>query len=142
MAKLYGSAFNASDPRKLAPGTVHDAGTRRFRNTFQLADAGVGGTTNTPIVARIRAGSAVHAGELSSSANLSGITFTLGTVADPAKYAAAFAGPAAGATVRMPIKPDMLAADAIKSPEELILTPSANLPGAGVLVASVFASKR
>lgn len=142
MAKLYGSAFNASDPRKLAPGTVHDAGSRRFSNKFNFADSGVGGTTNTPIIARIRAGSAVHAFELSSTVSLAGINFTLGTAAEPAKYCATFAGPAAGGTVRAPIKPDVLAADAIKSPEEIILTPSANLPGAGIVVGSVFASKR
>lgn len=142
MAKIYGSAFSATDTKKLAPGTVHDAGSRRFRNTFNLADAGVGGTTNTPIVARVREGSAVHACEVSSSANLSAINFTLGIVGDPAKYAAAFAGPAAGATVRVPIKPEVLAADALALPEEIILTPSANLPGAGILVGSVFASKR
>ncbi|MFD1034151.1 hypothetical protein ACFQ15_05750 [Sphingomonas hankookensis] len=142
MAKIYGSAFSATDAKKLAPGTVHDAGSRRFRNTFQLGDAGVGGTTNTPIVARVREGSAVHAFELSSSANLSGINFTLGTVTEPAKYCAAFAGPVAGGTVRAPIKPEALAADSLALPEEIILTPSANLPGAGVLVGSVFASKR
>lgn len=142
MAKIYGSAFSATDPKKLASGTVHDAGSRRFRNTFDLAAAGVGGTVNTPIVARVREGSAVHAASVSSSANLSGINFTLGTVAEPAKYAAAFAGPAAGATVHVQIKPEALAADSLATPEEIILTPSANLPGAGILVASVFASKR
>lgn len=141
MAKVYGFALAAARAI-LASGAVHDAGVRRFRNTFDFAVNGGGGTVNTPVVARVREGSAVSACEVSSTVNLSAINFTLGTAAEPAKYATAFAGPAAGATVRVPILPAALAADALADPEELILTPSANLPGAGILVVSVFASHR
>jgi hypothetical protein len=142
MAIIQGSAFSATDTKKLAPGTTHDAGVRRFRNTFDLAAAGAGGTANTPKVAELREGSALCGCEISSTVSLSGINFTLGTPAEPAKYATAQAGPAAGATVRLNILPAALAADAIERPEDIILTPSGNLPGAGTVVASVFASKR
>lgn len=142
MAKIYGNAFSGSDRRKLAPGAVHDAGVRRYRNVFNLADAGVGGTTNTPLVAKLREGTALAACELTSNVNLAGVNFTLGTEAEPAKYATAFAGPGAGATVRVSILPAALAADALATPEEIILTPSAALPAAGTVVASVMASHR
>lgn len=141
MAKVYGRLLAAAKAI-LAPGTVHDAGVRRYKNDLDFAVNGGGGTQNTPVIARVREGSAIFACEISSTVNLAGINFTLGTAAAPAKYATAFAGPAAGATVRVPILPAMLAADALEKPEELILTPSANLPGAGILVASVFASHR
>lgn len=144
MAKILGSAFRAISAAgaALASGCVHDAGVRRFRNTFNLADANVGGTTNTPVVARLREHNALSACELSSTVSLAAVNFTLGTADDPDKYATAFAGPAAGATVRVPILPAMLAADAISAPEEIILTPSAALPANGLVVASVYASHR
>ena len=145
MAQSNGANFGGGDPAKLASGTRHDAGIRLFENKFDLEsdDDAAGGTSNTLLVAKIREGCKIsHGGYLSSTANLSGINFTLGTAADPDKYATAFAGPAANATVTIPVLPAMLAADPLSTPEDLILTPSGNLPAAGTVVAAVTAAKR
>ncbi|GGO95027.1 hypothetical protein [Stakelama pacifica] len=141
MGIQYGTSYSSTDDSKLAPGTKVDAGVRRFHNDFSLATQG-GGTQDTPLVARIREGCAVCAFELSSSVDLSGLTFKLGIATDDDKYAVAFAGPAAGKTVRAPIVPAMLAAGALEQREDIILTPSANMPAAGVVCTELFASKR
>lgn len=141
MAAIYGNAFSASDPASLAPGTSHDAGTRRHRNWVSLATEG-GNGQNDLIVGRVREGNCINSAAVSSDVNLAGVNFTLGIDGSPAKYAAAFAGPAAGATVQVPIKPAMLAMDSLEKPEEIKLYPSAALPAAGLIVASVYTSKR
>ena len=140
MANIFGKAFSAV-LGALAPGTSHDAGLRRFRNSTSLVSEG-GGTVNTLIIGRIREGCAIDHFKVASDVNLSAINFTIGTAAAPAKYCAAFAGPAAGATVIPPVLPAMQAADALTVPEEIILAPSAALPAAGLIVASGYASKR
>jgi hypothetical protein len=139
MANLNGDQFS-SDPGSMAQGTIHDAGVRRFGNSFDLAVAG-GGTTNTPIVAKAPSGVVPAGCDVSCTTNASGINFTLGTAADPDKYATAFAGPAANATVRVAILPAMLKT-MLEEPETIILTPSGNMPANGTLVTSFFASKR
>lgn len=141
MPDIYGTAFSATDPGALAPGTSHDAGVRRHRNTVSLATEGGSGQNNL-IVGKVREGNCVEGARFSADVNLSAINFTLGTDADPAKYAAAFAGPAANATVSVTIKVAALAMDALEKPETIKLFPSAVLPAAGTLVASVFTSKR
>lgn len=140
MANIFGKAFSAV-LGALAPGTSHDAGIRRFRNSTSLATEG-GGTVNTLIIGRIREGNAIDHFKVASDINLSGLNFTIGIAGAPAKYCAAFAGPAAGATVIPPVVPAMQAADALDKPEEIILTPSGALPAAGLIVASGYASKR
>lgn len=142
MPSSYGAAFDPTTPSKLASGTTHDAAVRRFRNVFNLATNGGGGTQNSLKIAHLREGTALCAVELSSSVSLTGVNFTVGTLANPTKYAVALAGPAAGATVRFPILPAALAADALSAPEEIFLFPSANTPGAGTVVAQGFASHR
>lgn len=139
MALINGTQFS-TDPGNMAQGTMHDAAVRRFGNDFDLAVAG-GGTTNTPVVAKLPSGVVPVSCEVSCTTNASGINFTLGTVADPDKYATAFAGPAANATVRVAILPAMLKT-ILEEPETIILTPSGNMPANGTLVASFFASKR
>ncbi len=140
MAKIYGKAFSA-DRAKYASGTSHDAAVRRHRNTVSLATEG-GGTQNTLIIGKVREGNCVEAVSLASDVNLSGINFTVGVEGNPTKYAIAQAGPAAGATVRFQIVPAQLGADALATPDEVLLFPSANLPAAGLMVASVLASHR
>lgn len=141
MAKIYGAAFSATDKSKFAPGTSHDAGVRRHRNSTSLATEG-GGTTNSLIIGRVREGNCIDHLRVTSDVNLAGINFTIGTDASPAKYCAAFAGPAAGATVVPQIVPARLADDPLGVPEEIQLFPAAALPAAGLIVASVFTSKR
>jgi hypothetical protein len=140
MPIIYGDAFKA-DKSRYASGTSHDAANRRYRNKVSLASEG-GGTANTLLAAKVREGSCIDSVSLASDVNLSGLTFTVGTVASPAKYAAAQAGPAAGATVRFAIIPAMLAMEPLTALEEIILTPSGALPAAGLMVASVVASHR
>lgn len=139
MALIYGDQFS-SDAASVAQGVSHDAGVRRFGNSVDLAIEG-GGGQNTPIVAKLPSGVVPVGCEVSCSTNASAINFTLGTAADPDKYATAFAGPAAGATVKVNILPAMLKT-ILTDAETVILTPSGNLPATGILVASFFASKR
>lgn len=142
MPSSYGKAFSGTDSRKLAPGTSHDAGTRRFRNNFDFAVDGGGGTTNSLKIAALREGVCIEHLRLASDVNCAAINFTLGTLADPAKYAVAFAGPAAGLTVNPPLKPSCLAMEPLAKAEDIYLFPSANMPGVGLLTASLSASKR
>lgn len=141
MADIQGTAFSSSDPAALAPGTSHDAGTRRHRNTVSLATEG-GGGQNAFIAAKVREGNCISSASFSADVNLSAINFTLGTDADNAKYGAAFAGPAANAHVAIVLKVSALAMDPLDKPETIKLYPSGALPAAGLLVASVFTSKR
>lgn len=138
----YGSAFSATDPAKLAPGTSHDAGVRRFRNTFDLATNGGGGTAEPLKVAAVREGNCVESFSLASTVSLAAINFTVGTIGSPAKYATAQAGPAANVRQSFQLSVAMLAADALTKAEDIYLFPSAALPAAGTVVASVFSSKR
>ena len=129
----YGTAFDSEG--KYAPGTSHDAGIRRFANKFNAP----GGSAEALQVARIREQNVVRGGEVTASVNLSAINFTLGTADDPDKYAAAFAGPTAGGTVRIPILPGVkLEPTAVA--ETLLLTPSGNV-AAGTVIAEVETSK-
>lgn len=140
MADIYGKAYSATNALHRTHGTTSDAGVRRFRNCVDLAAEG-GGTANSIIAAMVREGVAVCEVRLHSTANLSGINFTIGTDAAPAKYGAAQAGPnATSKTFQIPVA--QLAADALSAPETIKFFPSGNLPGAGTIVAEVFASKR
>lgn len=141
MADIYGKAFAAPSAGKLAPGTSHDAGIRRHRNSVSLATEG-GGTQNNLIIGKVREGNCIDHFRVSSDVNLSGINFTIGTDAAPAKYCAAFAGPAANASVVPTVVIARLADDALTTPEQIKLFPSAPLPAAGLIVASAYTSKR
>lgn len=139
MANIYGNQFG-SDRAKLAQGASHDAAVRRHSNSVDLAVEG-GGTADTLIAARLREGCSVCAIDISCTTNASGITFGVGTAAAATKYGAAVTGPAAGATVRVAI-PVAVLDDILTANEEIILTPSGNLPATGILVASVYASHK
>jgi len=141
MASSMGAAFSSTDPSKLAPGTSHDAAIRSMRNVFTLANDG-GGTTNSLKAAALREGMCVRGARLASDVNCSGINFTIGTLADPVKYAAAFAGPAANAQVTVTIKVPMQAMDPLAAAEDVYLFPSGNTPGAGTLVSFIDVTKR
>ncbi|QNQ09250.1 hypothetical protein [Sphingomonas alpina] len=142
MAIVYGAAFSSTDLTAKAPGTSHDAGERSFRNVFDFATNGGGGTVNTPKIAIVREGSCIKGFRVSSDVNCSGINFTIGTIADPVKYCAAFAGPAANAQVIPTVKIPMQAMDPLARPEEIYLFPSGNMPAAGTLVAFTSATHR
>jgi hypothetical protein len=141
MADIYGTAFSGTDRSKLAPGTSHDAGIRRHRNSVSLATEG-GGTQNSLIIGKVREGNCIDHFRVSSDVDLSGRQFTIGVDGAPAKYCAAFAGPAANTTVVPPVVTAQLAADALATPDTIKLFPAAALPGAGLIVTSAYTSKR
>lgn len=141
MASSMGAAFSSTDPLKLAPGSSHDAGIRSLRNVFSFAADG-GGTQNSLKAAALREGMCVRGARISSSVDCSGFNFTIGTIADPVRYAAAFAGPAAGLQVTPTIKVAMQAMDPLAAPEDVYLFPSGNTPGAGTLVSFIDVTKR
>jgi hypothetical protein len=139
MPDINGKAFS-TNPLFRSPGTVVDAGGRRFRNVVDLAVEG-GATANPLVAAIVREGCSVYEARMSSGANLSAINFTIGTDAAPAKYGAAQAGPnATTKTFVIPIA--ALDDDALTAPETIKFFPSGALPGAGVIVTEIFASKR
>lgn len=142
MASSMGAVFSSTDSRVLAPGTSHDAGIRSMRNVFNLATNGGGGTTNSLKAAALRSGMCVRGARLTSDVNCSGINFTIGTLADPTKYAAAFAGPAANAQVVVTLKVAIQAMDPLAAAEDVYLFPSGNTPGAGTLVSFIEVTKR
>jgi hypothetical protein len=142
MAIVYGKQFSSSDMLKKAAGTSHDAAERSFRNEFDFAVDGGGGTVNTPKIAHVREGSCINGFRIASNVSLAAINFTIGTIADPAKYCAAFAGPAADAQVAPTMKIAMQAMDPLAKSEEIFLFPSAAMPAAGLMVAFTKATHR
>lgn len=142
MAIVYGANFSATDTKQLSPGTSVDAAIRSSRNVFNFATNGGGGTTSTPKIANLRAGICMRGFRIGSTADCSGFNFTIGTIADPVRYCAAFAGPAAGASVTPPVKTAMLAMDPLAVAEDIYLFPSGNMPATGTLVAFTDFTKR
>ncbi|WP_225205086.1 hypothetical protein [Novosphingobium huizhouense] len=142
MAGTDGSAYNSADALAKTPGTSVDAGVRRFRNVFNLADAGVGGTTNPLIMAIVPTGSVPMGARATCSVSLAGINLQVGIAGNVAKYATAQAGAAADTIKRFDIKATALAADPLTGAETVILTPSAAWPAAGTLVTDFEISKR
>lgn len=135
----YGSAFSNADDLKRAPGTTVDAAIRRHRNVFDLAVDG--GTSEALKIAHLREGVVIEGIKMHTGANLSAINFSAGNATAAAKYAAAQAGPNA-VTKELQLTVTSLDDDPLTAPEEVLLTPSGNLPGAGTLVVDVFVSKR
>lgn len=134
----FGSVFSATDTLKKAPGELHDAGVRTFKNSFDLtAD---GGGVEPMKVADLPPGCVVESVVVRSDQNLSAINFTLGTAASAAKYMASAAGPNATAATYYP--PLAVSMTATTDREELFLTPSANMPSTGTLIVRVHVSKR
>lgn len=142
MPSSLGTAFSSTDSTKLAPGTSHDAAIRSFRNDFDFATNGGGGTQNSLKIAALREGMCVRGFRIAASVDCSAINFSVGTLADPTKYAAAAAGPAANAQTTPFLKVAMQKMDPLAVPEDIYLFPSANMPAAGTLVAFVEATKR
>jgi hypothetical protein len=142
MGGVTGSAYDPTDELSKAPGTSVDAGVRIFRNVFNFADAGVGGTQNPLILARLPSGVVYDEARAASDQNISGTNVTIGVVGAAAKYAAAQAGGAANVTVRFNVPVAAQDDDPLTVPTEIIMTPSANWPASGILVTKVFVSKR
>lgn len=142
MGGVSGSAYNTTDLLAKAPGTSVDAAVRSFRNVFNFADSGVGGTTNPITLARLPAGSVFVSARAASDQNLSGTNFTIGTAAAAAKYGASQAGGAANVTVRFNVPAAALDDDPLTTMTEIIMTPSANWPVSGTLVTFVDVTKR
>ncbi len=140
MTDIYGINFS-SKLGKLAPGSRNDARLRHHDNVTDLAVEG-GGTSNPIIVAQVREGQYVTGASLASDADLSGRNYSLGTDADPVKYAAAVAGPAANASVTFFIKVAARKAGALTVPETIKLFPSGNMPASGNVYGSVTTSGR
>jgi len=142
MAGTDGSAYNLNDPLSKASGITVNAKVRTYRNVFNFADAGVGGTTAPLLCARLPRGCVVVATRYASTENLSGSNQSIGIAGTPAKYAAAAAGPAAGATRRVDVPVAALAGAPLTTEEDVILTPAANWPASGTLVTFIDVIKR
>ena len=140
MPNIQGKNFSAVDDLKMASGTNHNAGVRRFGNSADLATEG-GGTADPIKVCVLPVGTVFDELKMAASVDLSALTFTLGTAAEPAKYMTATAGPNAAIKSGMGL-PAKRAMDPLAYDEELILTPSGNWPAAGTIEASVYASMR
>lgn len=139
MATIYGDNFSSSDGLKKAPGTRHNSAVRRFGNSVDLAVEG-GGNTDTLKVADLPAGFVFDEIKISSTANCSGINFTLGTAADPDKYMTTTAGPNATTLGNLGL-PAMRQMAALTEGEEVFLTPSGNLPASGTIQVDIYGSK-
>lgn len=125
----YGSQFSATDALKKANGTSHNSPQKVFKNKFALATEG--GTAEPLKIASIGPGHVFDELKIETDANLSGVTFTVGTPDDPDKYKTATAGPNATTVVWQPLL--ALTLDATTGAEDIILTPSGAIPGAGTI---------
>lgn len=106
MANRFGKFFKnvlSGTMAALAPGSCVNAGLRVNREVLLLDDGGTPAIGTTIFIGRFRAGDVPDAFEIVSGggAALAGVSFAIGTIQTPAKYSAAVAGPAAGATVRV-----------------------------------------
>lgn len=137
-----GSAYNSSDPLSKASGITVNAKARLYRNVFNFADAGVGGTTNPLVCARIPRDCVVVGFRYASDQNLSGSNQSAGIAGATGKYMAAGTGPAANATRRSDIPVAALDDDPLTAEETIILTPAAAWPATGKLVTFVEVIKR
>lgn len=142
MANSYGD-FNQTTANAYANGSDHDAAVRAYRKRFNLTtDADpAGGTANVLVGPRVREGSVPYMFHITSGANASGITFKIGTAANDSKYATGVTGPN-NATVVVHALPAAMDDDALAAPEDIIFTPSGNLPASGVITVRVFATHR
>jgi hypothetical protein len=139
MTTRYGQQFSGTDPLKKADGQSHNAGLRVYSNAFALATEG--GTVGPYLVARLAEGAVFDSLELSSTANLSAINFTVGTIGAPAKYVAATAGPNATiVTLRAAVAATLPAANTVS--EDVYLFASANMPSAGFVKTRALFSHR
>lgn len=142
MPGVDGSAYNSTDPLSKASGITVNAKVRTYRNVFNFADAGVGGTTAALTMAKLPRGCLVVGTRYASTENLSGSNQSIGIAGATAKYAAAAAGPAAGATRRADVPVAALDDDPLTTEENVIITPAANWPATGTLVTFVDVVKR
>lgn len=134
----YGSAYSGTDDKFLSPGQSVNAAMRAHMNVFNLA---VDGGTSEPLkLAYIGPGNVPIHFVIETGANLSGVNFTIGTPADPDKYGTAVAGPNATTQVRYPLL--ALGVTPTSEGEEIILTPSGNLPSSGTIRTNVVTSHR
>jgi hypothetical protein len=134
----YGIAFSGTDDLARASGTSHNAAERSYKNFFDLATQG--STAESLKIADVGPGCVVDAIRIETDANLSGQTFTIGTIADPVKYGAAVAGPNATSVVRYP--PLARKLDATTDREEVFLFPNGAIAAAGSIRTTLFASHR
>lgn len=134
----YGTQFSGTDPLKVASGASHNTALRAYKNLVDLTVDG--GTAEAIKVARVGKGCVMDHFVIESSQNLSALTFTIGTEADPDKYGTAVAGPNATAQVRYPLIGVGIAETT--EAEDIILTPSGAMPSAGSLRVTTFATHR
>ena len=137
MAK-YGSQFSSTDQLKKANGTSHNSPIKAFKNKFALATDG--GTSESLVIGRVGPGHVIDELKIETDANLSGVNFTIGILGALAKYKAATAGPNATTLVMQPLL--SLALDASVEGEEILLTPSGNIPGAGSIRTTLYTVAR
>tara|TARA_B100001179_G_scaffold209104_1_gene174775 strand:+ start:1474 stop:1887 length:414 start_codon:yes stop_codon:yes gene_type:complete len=124
----------------LVSGMIFNAATRIFDNKFDLADEG--GTADAILIAKVREGNKLQTVTLQSDANLSAISFTIGTLADPDAFGAAQAGPAANAKKELVLNIATAGGEPFNKPTDIYLKPSAAVPSAGTLITKTTTSKR
>jgi hypothetical protein len=139
MTTRYGNQFSGTDPNKKSDGRVHNAALRLYGNIFNLVTEG--GDTGPYLLARAAPGIVPDHFKIASGANLSALTFTIGTLTAPAKYVAATAGPNANTvTVETILAATFLGTD--EAAEDIYLTWSASPGAVGLLRTKLYASKR
>ncbi len=110
-----------------APGHSNNAGMRRNREVFLTDDGGANAIGTTLVIGVLRGGDVPDVVELTAgTVSYAGVSFSVGTRANPTKYSAATVGPAAGATVRIKLLDfnDIGLNTVPFSSEELVLTTS------------------
>jgi hypothetical protein len=136
MAYSRGKLYAGTALYKHGRGSDTDAALRLSRNVFDLASDSdpAGGTTNGLFLGTIREGCVPRGFRIACTTNLSGINFTIGTIASVAKYAAAAAGPAANAEVAYTMPIAAKSQDPLTAPEDIYAFPSGALQATGTLV--------
>lgn len=134
----YGNQFSGTDENKKASGIFHNSSARHYDNMFALATDG--GSAEALKIADIGPGTVLEELVIDTDANLSGVTFKIGTAADDDKYGTAVAGP--NATVQR--RQVLLAVQQVATTtrEEILLTPSGAIPGAGTITTRLIGSHR
>jgi hypothetical protein len=85
-----------------APGHSNNAALRKNKEVFLTDDGGANAIGTDLVIGVLRGGDVIDFVDISAgTVSYAGVSFSLGTRANPTKYSAAVVGPAAGATVRI-----------------------------------------
>lgn len=83
-----------------APGHSNNAAVRKNREVFLTDDGGANAIGTDLVIGVLRGGDVLDKVEITAgTVAMSGVSFSLGTRANPTKYSAAVVGPGVGATI-------------------------------------------